>query len=239
MLMVLKVVARKIKGLPLTLLEIHTLVHVFCALVMYCFWFKKPVRVRDPTVVDKTAGNELWKAMQQNDQGRPAKLLSPRASNVTTVNYLFGSWESATIFGILFVVIAAYGGIHFLAWGCDFPTETENLMWKMVCITTVVGSLSAPVWLVCASGFFDGSDGGAQKLMKMVFKQLTLGGTVLKRLPLPFKIMLYPYWLFSVVMAPLFLFSRVTIVAESFLSLRKVPEGAYVTVVWSEYIPHM
>jgi hypothetical protein len=32
-------ISRKIYGLPLTLLEIHTIVHVFCALLMYAFWF--------------------------------------------------------------------------------------------------------------------------------------------------------------------------------------------------------
>ena len=33
-------IARKIYGLPLTLLEIHTLVHVFCAVVLYAFWLE-------------------------------------------------------------------------------------------------------------------------------------------------------------------------------------------------------
>ncbi|KAF8537307.1 hypothetical protein BDD12DRAFT_780639, partial [Trichophaea hybrida] len=202
--MVVQVVARKIKGLPLTLLEIHTLVHVFCALVMYCFWFKKPVRVRDPTMVAESTGNILRSAIgnDTNQQRKIAKLLSPRASNITSVGRQFGPWETLMIFAILFFVIAAYGGIHFLAWSCHFPTEAESHVWKMVCIATVVGSLSAPAWLIL-------------------------------------RIILYPYWLFSVLMAPFFIFSRVTIVAESFLSLRKVPEGAYVTVVWSEYIPHI
>jgi hypothetical protein len=33
-------VARKANGLPLTLLEVHTMVHVVCAFVMYAFWFQ-------------------------------------------------------------------------------------------------------------------------------------------------------------------------------------------------------
>ena len=36
----LQCIFRHVYGLPLTLLEIHTLVHVGCALFMYCFWFK-------------------------------------------------------------------------------------------------------------------------------------------------------------------------------------------------------
>jgi len=33
-------IGRKILGYPLALLEIHTTVHVICALLMYSFWFK-------------------------------------------------------------------------------------------------------------------------------------------------------------------------------------------------------
>lgn len=43
---------RKIAGLPTTLLEIHTIVHVFCALLMYCLWFQKPLNVQDPTIIN-------------------------------------------------------------------------------------------------------------------------------------------------------------------------------------------
>ncbi|RSL96035.1 hypothetical protein CDV31_013642 [Fusarium ambrosium] len=37
--------------LPLTLLEIHTMVHVVCAMILYGFWFKKPLNVQDPEVI--------------------------------------------------------------------------------------------------------------------------------------------------------------------------------------------
>jgi hypothetical protein len=33
-------IVRKVYGLPISLLEIHTMVHVFCALVMFVFWIK-------------------------------------------------------------------------------------------------------------------------------------------------------------------------------------------------------
>lgn len=36
--MLVECVARKIAGYPLTVLEVHTFVHVFCALVMYGLW---------------------------------------------------------------------------------------------------------------------------------------------------------------------------------------------------------
>jgi hypothetical protein len=37
--MAIQCITRRAYGLPLTLLEIHTMVHVVCALTMYIFWF--------------------------------------------------------------------------------------------------------------------------------------------------------------------------------------------------------
>jgi hypothetical protein len=52
-------VARLIQGLPLTLLELHTVTHIFCALGMYIIWFKKPYNVNSPHVCDDIETIEL------------------------------------------------------------------------------------------------------------------------------------------------------------------------------------
>jgi hypothetical protein len=44
-------IERKAAGFPITLLEYHTLVHCFCALVMYVLWLRKPYDIQDPTIV--------------------------------------------------------------------------------------------------------------------------------------------------------------------------------------------
>ena len=38
--MVIQCIARKAAGYPLTLLEIHTMVHVICALTIYMLWWR-------------------------------------------------------------------------------------------------------------------------------------------------------------------------------------------------------
>ncbi|KAL8838364.1 MAG: hypothetical protein Q9170_002171 [Blastenia crenularia] len=53
----LQCLSRKAAGLPITVLEVHTLVHAACALVMYTTWFKKPMDVEEPTIVS-TVGFE-------------------------------------------------------------------------------------------------------------------------------------------------------------------------------------
>lgn len=44
-------IERKIAGYPLCILEVHTLVHVFCALIMYSLWANKPYDIYCPTLV--------------------------------------------------------------------------------------------------------------------------------------------------------------------------------------------
>jgi hypothetical protein len=46
-----QVIERKVAKLPVTLLEVHTLVHVFCALVMYLLWLSKPLDVTEPFII--------------------------------------------------------------------------------------------------------------------------------------------------------------------------------------------
>lgn len=48
--MFLQCVSRKVAGFPLAPLEVHTLIHAGCALVMYSLWFYKPFDVRAPTI---------------------------------------------------------------------------------------------------------------------------------------------------------------------------------------------
>ena len=56
--MVVQVIGRLALRLPITLLEINTIGHVLCALVVYCMWWYKPRWVLDPTRVH--GGRDLW-----------------------------------------------------------------------------------------------------------------------------------------------------------------------------------
>ncbi|KAF2008385.1 hypothetical protein BU24DRAFT_313500, partial [Aaosphaeria arxii CBS 175.79] len=47
----LQCLARTVKGLPLSLLEIHVLTHVLCAFAMYLLWIDKPYDVGSPIMI--------------------------------------------------------------------------------------------------------------------------------------------------------------------------------------------
>ncbi|KAF4982285.1 hypothetical protein FZEAL_2071 [Fusarium zealandicum] len=63
--MALQCIVRKAYGLPVSLLEIHTMVHVLCAVVMFIFWFKKPKDMMDPEVVDTGEFHHIISLMVQ------------------------------------------------------------------------------------------------------------------------------------------------------------------------------
>ena len=50
--MIVEVIGRRKEGLQVTLLEINTLAHVFCALITYVIWWHKPQLVKKPTILD-------------------------------------------------------------------------------------------------------------------------------------------------------------------------------------------
>lgn len=48
-------IARVSAGLPLTLLELHTMTHIICALAMYVIWFSKPYGATSPMICSEPA----------------------------------------------------------------------------------------------------------------------------------------------------------------------------------------
>ncbi len=52
-------IERKVAGFPLTLLEIHTMVHVACAVIMYGLWIQKPLNFENPTIVTQLEGSDI------------------------------------------------------------------------------------------------------------------------------------------------------------------------------------
>jgi hypothetical protein len=52
-------VARTIKGLPIALLELHVITHIFCAKLMYILWFKKPYDIGSPYISKDPRVNDM------------------------------------------------------------------------------------------------------------------------------------------------------------------------------------
>ena len=98
--LIFQVVARAQQSLTVTLLEIHTLMHVLCALVMYLIWFHKPYDVLSPVEVKDTRAQDLaalwaldWRVQdrrsflrQRLDSARPSSLLPSTRPRQTCID---------------------------------------------------------------------------------------------------------------------------------------------------------
>ena len=72
--MLVQTISRKIVGYPITLLEVHTLVHVACAIGMYGLWFQKPLDVQDPVWTDSSNFEDLLALMLVRNYGFGARV---------------------------------------------------------------------------------------------------------------------------------------------------------------------
>jgi hypothetical protein len=83
--MIVQVIYRQGIGLPSSLLEVHTVAHVVCALLMYAIWWHKPRQVVSPTLLYGESMLPLAAYMYsasrmsgQKPRGKLRRLLNPR-----------------------------------------------------------------------------------------------------------------------------------------------------------------
>ena len=115
--------------------------------------------------------------------------------------------------GIVLGVGVCFGAIHCIAWHFSFPTPTELLMWRIssVAITAV------PIYIPL-----------------MFFLGVLLGG--LMDFDKSGSTILYFGPLFGGI---LYIIARAVTLVLAFTSLRDLPPGAYETVHWTTFIPHV
>ena len=79
-------IARKVQGLPVTLLEIHTVVHVCCAIAMYSIWMQKPLDINDPTRAD----DWVWHSTEEEEREKWRRCIA----NMLMFSTHMESWHS-------------------------------------------------------------------------------------------------------------------------------------------------
>ncbi|GAB1318527.1 hypothetical protein MFIFM68171_08737 [Madurella fahalii] len=221
-------IARKVYGLPLTLLELHTMVHVACAIIMYGFWLEKPLDLRSPEMLDDSQYPTI--CMEYLNSDRETYFYARRGNfrNITLSRnvpekirrYLGNDTLPLLLMNALPIL---YGGIHLSAWNFEFPSTVEEVMWKTasVAIASAIPLLLALIFVVASCSTMMGQlpepwGGRAEDLIDdtLVFMWLV---------PLPL----------------VYMVSRIFIVIEAFISLRRVPIGVYWTPAWIQMIPHI
>lgn len=263
---VLQCLGRAIQHLPMSTLELTTFGFVFCTFASYYQWSHKPLDVESPTILEIAkstreilieAGNlpEANKPYSNTpldfiDDQSPSWLteiqphlhfrMGPRQRPLPRfTNDRFPVIGASSHAFLLFMVILAYCCLHFIAWNWSFPTHVERILWRSGCIAIVCTTF---IFLACET-YQDGHRLGRwERWYVQLFPKMSGG---LQRMDTMEKRRreqeFIPLWE-VIVMSPVTLvytLARTYIVVEVFVGLRSLPSGAFDSVQWSSFIPHL
>ncbi|KAI9859379.1 MAG: hypothetical protein M1813_006716 [Trichoglossum hirsutum] len=165
--MLLQCIARKASRLPVTLLEVHTMVHVFCALSMYTFWFYKPLDVKYPSGAGQMRFSRIkdvnwaWngslsiftdegyakvervtKTQEYSVSEKSVKGTSGRLSYHDDTNVLYPWSHNVSLQPLGHL---GFGGLgKFVGW--DFPKEQMWLIGVAASLSVLYGGIHAAAW---------------------------------------------------------------------------------------------
>ena len=220
-------IARGIEHLPLTHLEIVTLAYAAMNFAIYSFWWYKPHNVNRPVRVfrksDLGASSEAseseatWKAvldhMYHLFTGGVDKDVDLSCRDRVPKFWADSTDKQAeTANRWVNVVAGFFGAIHCIAWVYSFPTRTELWIWRI----SSVAITAEPIYAFSGSHF-------TRLIEKKVNKK---AGHYLFKFLVLFGVLGY-------------VLARGVTLALAFTSLRDLPPGAYETVHWSTFIPHI
>ena len=225
--------ARVREHLPITHLEIVTLAYAVMNFAIYIFWWYKPLNVNRPVRVFRKS--EPAEALSRvTEPVSEARKLTWKEGLRTMAIFIGGGqdegvdlhredrvpifWanstkEGADDAGLAFSWVGVlFGVIHCLAWHFSFPTHTELLMWQIssIIMTVTVAYIPAAYGLIYAS-----EKAGRGELDDTFEVLLSLSAGVV------------------------YIIARAITLVLTFTSLRDLPPGAYETVHWSTFIPHI
>lgn len=239
--LIAQVIGRLIQGLPITLLEVSTMALVSCTGAAMFFWFCKPLNVETPTILRcaTTVAEILLLAGEKASTPFKDTPLDFIESKIYTSSQLplakyWGVQQrplprlpndrdsrlhSLRIVVFLAVPTASFSLLHLLAWNFDFPTRSEQLLWRWTCISMGI-ILGIGCFVEAASIVFDG--------------YTTSGLTNLNGYKLR-----WPTNILFFLPGFLYMSARLIVIVEVVISLRLLPDGCFEVVQWSQLLPHL
>ena len=224
---VMQCIARAIKQLPVTHLEIVTLAYAAMNFAIYVFWWNKPLNVDRPVRVFRKPDVE-----ELTVEGRT---LADRDGSETILYFIGGvqdkyvnlshedrvprfwadSVDYITADLIMLGVGVCFGAIHCIAWHFSFPTHAELLIWRISSVAITAVPIYIPLTLSLAFWLEDmGFDTASDIIAGIILLSVFPAGI-------------------------LYILARVLTLAIPFTSLRDLPPGAFDTVHWTTFIPHV
>jgi hypothetical protein len=258
---IIQCIARGVEHLPITKIELVTVAFALLNLVTYGLWWKKPLNVRRPfrvrkkpgqdckggedvggsdRVVDESKdavqveGGEGERGSSRVDESKvdwrsilmtlsPVVMAGRMAGHVddnipdgaTRVPTFYAGttederWDAIT-FGT--IIATLFGAIHCIGWTFQFQSPTEHMLWRRSSIAITCTPFLA--WLLGQAHILS-----RDSCVKVPVKYLAIVGG--------FCIGLF------------YGIARVALLVLALMSLNSLPAGAYQTVSWTKFIPHI
>ncbi len=244
---ILQCVARAVKHLPITELELATLAFAALNFAIYGFWWYKPLNVQCPCFVQKRSiPRSQPERKEENDSEQveevklkfwtvffqPMKILlgttlRQGAKRVPTFYSGLDLPNAQNYWAHVAAIGTVFGAIHCIAWSFHFPSDIERLLWRIFSLViTAIPSASLfigyPVFFSLAICLcFTAICGSSRE--KNVYKNL-----------------LRLWNAFTTFTGPiLYTSARIGLLVLSFTSLRSLTVDTYQTVHWTTFIPHV
>jgi hypothetical protein len=217
--MVVQVVVRAAKGLPITQLEITTCGFAASTFLIYLLWWEKPQAVRSATELPLSTESpefELLDSFEVRVFGFYELVATIGPNRGLRINESMPNETIADVVGERFFVGCLLGGIMLggvecAAWYFHFPTNIELWLWRISSLVTVAAS---PV--VCIAF-----------MLEAYFAEIL-------RIPKSDKVPI----VVNYIAVALFFVARLFILFETMCSFFHLPPGAFVST-WSSSIPHI
>ena len=146
----------------------------------------------------------------------------------------------------LFFVSLIYCGLHFIAWNFSFPTRVERILWHAASITMIATALVFWVCEIIQDGVRIGRwKSWAARWRRWCDRASPSQQEKSRRVAMDpaerADVMFIPIWEVAIMLPVTLLYSlaRTYICVEIFASQRSLPRGAFETVDWTKYIPHL
>jgi hypothetical protein len=135
-----QLLARAIKALPITPLEWFTLAVVICSLISYGFWWKKPLDVYRPIILDMSSGVDNGQNIELSKVPTNVSTANPRYTPQRRWNLvpLYFDPYGKSLSVVTMTVVPIFAACHIAAWDWSFPSRAEQVFWRTSSLTCLV-----------------------------------------------------------------------------------------------------
>lgn len=264
---VVQCIARAFYHLTTTLLEIHVSIQVLYSFAGYAFWFHKPLDVNETIHIDLPPGVLPFGLPETTDLKTKTLTVTENYRPGTIILGLRAFYDIGEFIGHRKTTFATAlltginGGCHAAAWNTQFPSFVEGALWRIaslsICVVPFVLALlfqhggyrqhTGPILWGTRFLDYESPVEHTQKIASEFTKAIVDIAKGKKGDQEPanslMEFIIPTFRIFTcIVTLSLYIFyilCMTYITLESFISVRRLPKGAYNTPRWGGYAPYI